>query len=150
MKKLKNMHYKDTVKAFESFSKKHQIIDDYDMSCYVINDAIPLLTNNEQIMDVFYNIYRYGFMAGYKQNSHDVEKKHNKNFYGEHEEYHKKLAALSYYLPFGLHSEYFYRYMVFFLNHSAPEIANWLPIKQKRDFLKTLEEHNSNPESKEE
>ena len=37
------MNYEDAVKAFQSFSKKHPIDDDYDMNTLIINQVKNLL-----------------------------------------------------------------------------------------------------------
>ena len=37
MKKIKNMNYQEAKKSFESFSKKNEIKDSYDMNIQIVN-----------------------------------------------------------------------------------------------------------------
>ena len=80
MKKMKNMNYAESVNAFAKFSQKHSITDDYDMNYQVINDITPLLTNREEFVNALYNIYCYGFMAGYRQKEKEIKKVVDKEF----------------------------------------------------------------------
>lgn len=110
MKKIKNMSIDEARQAFISFSKKHSINDNFDMNYSVINSIKPLLTDNEAIINALYDIFCYGFMAGYKQSEADLKAKVDKRMYSDMQ---RRLLELVYYLPFGYHAEYFYYLMVY-------------------------------------
>lgn len=140
MKKIKNMTYPDFKKSFASFFKRHGINDDFDMSYSVINAAYPLLTDKEAAINVFYDIFRYGFMAGYKQKEKAVNDRTKKHIYNENQ---RKLVELTYYLPFGRSAEYFYTMMALDLHKYGLE--RLLPKKQRKNLeecVKAIERHN--------
>lgn len=140
MKKMKNMNYAESVNAFAKFSQKHSITDDYDMNYQVINDITPLLTNREESVNALYNIYCYGFMAGYKQKEKAVNDHTKKHIYNENQ---RKLVELTYYLPFGRSAEYFYTMMALDLHEYGLE--RLLPKKQRKNLeecVKAIERHN--------
>lgn len=137
MKKIVNMNYEDAVKAFQSFSKKHPIDDDYDMNALVINQIKNLL-DNKNFADIIYNIYCYGFMSGAKQIAVETAKKHDKVFAMSTEKHHKDLVELAYNLPFGTCADYFYTFMVLKLNEEYNGISKLLPAKQRKQFEETV------------
>ena len=112
MKKIKNMNYQEAKKSFESFSKKNEIKDSYDMNIQIVNHIEEAVGKQGILLDAIYDVYCFGFMAGYKQKSEDIEIKHNEHFAGSHEEAHRKLTELAYYLPFGIDAEYLYAFFV--------------------------------------
>lgn len=69
--------------AFESFSKKHNIDDDFDMNCSIINSIKPQLENSEKILDSLYDVFCHGFMAGYKQHEKELKDKCVKQYVSE-------------------------------------------------------------------
>lgn len=145
MKKIKNMTYLDVKKSLASFSKKHSINDDFDMSYSVINAVYPLPTEKEAVINVFYDIFRYGFMAGYKQKEKAVRDHIESHM---HNESQRKLFELAYYLPFGSSAEYFYTMMVLMLHEN--EIEQALPRKQRQDFTECLKAAEQRKEKKQE
>ena len=88
-------------------------------------------------------------MAGYKQKSEDIEIKHNEHFAGSHEEAHRKLTELAYYLPFGLDAEYLYAFSVWKLHYDCPGIEQYLPRKQMKDFLEIVQNGEERKEQSE-
>lgn len=133
MKKIRNMTYEDAKKAFESFLKKHSIDDDFDMNYSIINAVQPLLTDKEALINTFYDVFCYGFMAGYKQKEKEVKDHMESHMFNE---YQRKLVELAYYLPFGIGAEEFYTYVVLRLHHEEGEATEkYLPAKQRKPFV---------------
>ena len=150
MKKIKNMNYQEAKKSFESFSKKNEIKDNYDMNIQIVNHIEEAVGKQGILFDAIYDVYCFGFMAGYKQKSKDFETKHNEHFAGSHEEAHRKLTELAYYLPFGIGSEYLYSFSVLKLHNDCPGIEQRMPRKQMKDFLEIVqksEERNGQGEA---
>lgn len=125
------MTYADFQKGFASFSKKHSINDDFDMNYSVINTVQPLLTDKEAVINAFYDVFRYGFMAGYKQKEKEVKDHMESHMFNDSQ---RKLVELAYYLPFGIGAEEFYAYMVLRLHHDE-NAEKWLPVKQRKSFV---------------
>lgn len=132
MKKIRNMTYDDAKKAFESFSKKHSIDDDFDMNCSIVNSIKPQLISNEKIFDSLYDVFCHGFMAGYKQKEKEVKDHMESHMFNEDQ---RKLVELAYYLPFGKCTEYFYTFMVLTLHSDYEYIERYLPAKQRKPFI---------------
>lgn len=149
MKKIKNMNYQEAKKSFESFSKKNEIKDSYDMNIQIVNHIEEAVGKQGILFDAIYDVYCFGFMAGYKQKSKDFEIKHNENFSGSHEEAHRKLTELAYYLPFGIGSEYLYSFSVLKLHNDYPGIEQRMPRKQMKDFLEIVQKHEERKEQRE-
>lgn len=149
MKKIKNMNYQEAKKSFESFSKKNEIKDSYDMNIQIVNHIEEAVGKQGILFDAIYDVYCFGFMAGYKQKSKDFETKHNEHFAGSHEEAHRKLTELAYYLPFGLDAEYLYAFSVWKLHYDCPGIEQYLPRKQMRDFLEIVQNGEERKEQRE-
>lgn len=59
---------------------------------------------------MLYDLFNYGFMAGYKQAEAEQKAKTDKRMYND---MHRRLLELVYYLPFGYNAEYFYYLMVY-------------------------------------
>lgn len=131
MKKIYNMTYEDARKSFASFSKKHSIKDDFDMNYSIINAVQPLLTDKEAVINTFYDVFCYGFMAGYKQKEKEVKDHMESHMFNDSQ---RKLVELAYYLPFGIGAEEFYIYMVLRLHHDG-NIEKYLPAKQRKPFV---------------
>ena len=106
------MNYQEAKKSFESFSKKNEIKDNYDMNIQIVNHIEEAVGKQGILLDAIYDVYCFGFMAGYKQKSEDFEINQNEHFAGSHEEAHRKLTELAYYLPFGIDAEYLYAFFV--------------------------------------
>ena len=149
MKKIKNMNYQEAKKSFESFSKKNEIKDSYDMNIQIVNHIEEAVGKQGILFDAIYDVYCFGFMAGYKQKSEDFEIKHNEHFAGSHEEAHRKLTELAYYLPFGLDAEYLYSFSVWKLYYDCPGIEQRMPRKQMKDFLEIIQKHEERKEQRE-
>ena len=124
MKKIGNMNYEELNQAFNSFSKKHSIEDDFDLNYNVINAIKPLLTDNEALINALYNLFRYGFMAGYMQNEAD-RKAHF------HDETHRALTELCFNLPFGPYAEYFYSLMCGKIDRPILEYIKSKPVREQ-------------------
>lgn len=149
MKKIKNMNYQEAKKSFESFSKKNEIKDSYDMNIQIVNHIEEAVGKQGILLDAIYDVYCFGFMAGYKQKSEDIEIKHNEHFAGSHEEAHRKLTELAYYLPFGLDAEYLYAFSVWKLHYDCPGIEQYMPKKQMKDFLEIVQNGEERKEQSE-
>lgn len=147
MKKIRNMTYEDAKKAFESFSKKHSIDDDFDMNCSIINSIKPQLTSTEKILDSLYDVFCHGFMSGYKQHENELKEKCAKQYVSEA---HKNLTELAFYLPYGVDAEYFYAFMVHKLYGHNSNLENCLPKKQRDLFIKCCERADQRETKKEE
>ena len=98
MKKICNMNYEEATENFAKFSGKHCISDDYDMSADILS-TINSHLSSEDAANYIYDIFCYGFMAGYKQS--ETDSKQSTKF---HDETHKALTELAYNLPFGYKS----------------------------------------------
>lgn len=132
MKKICNMTYEDARKSFASFSKKHSIKDDFDMNYSIINAVQPLLTDKEAVINTFYDVFCYGFMAGYKQKEKEVKDHMESHMFNESQ---RKLVELAYYLPFGKGAEYFYTFMALKLHYDYEQLETFLPAKQHKPFI---------------
>ena len=132
MKKIRNMTYEDARNSFDSFSKKHSIKDDFDMNYSIINAAQSLLTDKEAVINTFYDVFCYGFMAGYKQKEKEVKDHMESHMFNESQ---RKLVELAYYLPFGSCAEYFYTFMVLTLHSDYEYLESFLPAKQRKSFI---------------
>lgn len=147
MKKIRNMTYEDAKKAFESFSKKHSIDDDFDMNSSIINSIKPQLISNEKIFDSLYDVFCHGFMAGYKQHEKELKEKCAKQYVSEA---HRNLSELAFYLPYGVSAEYFYSFIVFTLRSYGSNLEKCLPKKQRDLFTKYCEEAEQRQEKRNE
>lgn len=112
MKKIKNMTIDEARQAFSKFEAKHPRNDDFDMNGLQINQFSELFerANKEDFASLLYDLFNYGFMAGYKQSEADLKAKVDKRMYSDMQ---RRLLELVYYLPFGYRAEYFYYLMVY-------------------------------------
>lgn len=65
------MNYKSLIQASNKFIKKHEIKDEYDLVFSVLREAENELLRAEAT-DVLYNMFRFGFIAGYLQTVEDI------------------------------------------------------------------------------
>ena len=65
------MNYKSLIQASNKYIKKHEIKDEYDLVFSVLKEAENELLRAESI-DVLYNMFRFGFIAGYLQTVEDI------------------------------------------------------------------------------
>lgn len=114
MKKIKNMTAAETKEAFTKWEAKHTRLDDFEFNAAQIGNYKELfrLADNESIIDLLYDLFNYGFMAGYKQAEAEQKAKIDKRV---KDDMHRRLLELVYYLPFGYKAEYFYYMMSYLL-----------------------------------
>lgn len=114
MKKVKNMNIDEARQACAKFEAKHPRNDDLDMSSLLLSQCgeISRGTDREAISTMLYDLFNYGFMAGYKQSEADLKTKIDKRV---KDDMHRKLLELVFYLPFGYRAEYFYCMMSLFI-----------------------------------
>ena len=69
MKKIKNMTAAEAKQAFTKWEAKHPRHDDFDFNAAQIGNYKELFrqADRESIIDLIYDLFNYGFMAGYKQ-----------------------------------------------------------------------------------
>ena len=69
MKKIKNLTAAEAKEAFTKWEVKHPRHDDFDFNSTQIGNYKELfrLADRESIIDLIYDLFNYGFMAGYKQ-----------------------------------------------------------------------------------
>ena len=93
--------------AFTKWEVKHPRHDDFDFNSAQIGNYKELfrLADIESIIDLIYDLFNYGFMAGYKQSEAEQKAKIDKRV---KDDMHRRLLELVYYLPFGYRAEYFY------------------------------------------
>lgn len=65
------MNYKSLIQASNKFIKKHEIKDEYDLVFSVLKEAKNALLS-EGAIDVLYNMFRFGFVAGYHQAAEEI------------------------------------------------------------------------------
>lgn len=114
MKKIKNMTAAEAKQAFTKWEAKHPRHDDFDFNAAQIGNYKELFkqADRESIIDLIYDLFNYGFMAGYKQSEVEQKAKIDKRV---KDDMHRKLLELVYYLPFGYRAEYFYCMMSYLL-----------------------------------
>lgn len=114
MKKIENMNFKEAKEAFSKWEAKHPRLDDFDFNSAQIGNYKELfrLADRESIIDLIYDLFNYGFMAGYKQSEAERKAKIDKRV---KDDMHRHLLELVYYLPFGYKAEYFYYMMSYLL-----------------------------------
>lgn len=114
MKKIENMNFKEAKEAFSKWEAKHPRLDGFDMSGLSFTQCgeIARGTDREATATMLYDLFNYGFMAGYKQAEAEQKAKVNKRV---NDDMHRKLLELVYYLPFGYRAEYFYCMMSYLL-----------------------------------
>ena len=69
MKKIKNMNFQEAKEAFSKWEAKHPRLDDFDMGGLTLTQCgeIARGADREAISTMLYDLFNYGFMAGYKQ-----------------------------------------------------------------------------------
>ena len=89
-------------------------LDDFDMGGLTLTQCgeIARGIDREAIPTMLYDLFNYGFMAGYKQAEAKQKAKIDKRMYND---MHRRLLELVYYLPFGYKAEYFYCMMSYLL-----------------------------------
>lgn len=114
MKKIKNMNIEEAKAVYLKFEAKHPRNDDFDMSGLQIGQYEELFNkaDKEAFVSLLYDLFNYGFMAGYKQSEADLKTKIDKRV---KDDMHRRLLELIYYLPFGYRAEYFYCMMSYLL-----------------------------------
>lgn len=114
MKKIKNMNFQEAKEAFSKWEAKHPRLDDFDMGGLTLTQCgeIARGADREAISTMLYDLFNYGFMAGYKQSEAEQKAKIDKRV---KDDMHRKLLELVYYLPFGYRTEYFYYMMSYLL-----------------------------------
>lgn len=126
---------------------KHSINDDFDMNYSVINAVQPLLTDKEAVINTFYDVFCYGFMAGYKQKEKEVKDHMESHMFNDSQ---RKLVELAYYLPFGKRAEYFYIFMVLILHSDYEHLEHFLPAKQRKLFIECYKASEQRQEKRDE
>lgn len=96
MKKIKNMNITNMKTAFSSFEKKHHIQEDFDANPDVLRESIDALTDLSNASNILYDLFCYGFMAGYKQANADNKANFKKHTYSDE---HRQIIELIYRLP---------------------------------------------------
>lgn len=114
MKKIKNMTAAEAKQAFTKWETKHPRHNDFDFNATQIGNYKELFiqADRESIIDLIYDLFNYGFMAGYRQAETELKAKVNKRV---KDDMHRRLLELVYYLPFGYRAEYFYCMMSYLL-----------------------------------
>ena len=118
MKKIENMNFQEAKEAFSKWEAKHPRLDGFDMGGLVLTQCgeIARGTDREATATMLYDLFNYGFMAGYKQAEAEQKAKVNKRV---KDDMHRKLLELVYYLPFGCKAEYFYCMMSHLLSEDC-------------------------------
>lgn len=114
MKKIENMNFKEAKEAFSKWEAKHPRLDGFDMSGLSFTQCgeIARGVDREAIATMLYDLFNYGFMAGYKQSEAELKAKIDKRV---KDDMHRRLLELVYYLPLGYKAEYFYCMMSYLL-----------------------------------
>lgn len=114
MKKIENMNFKEAKEAFSKWEAKHPRLDGFDMSGLSFTQCgeIARGADREATATMLYDLFNYGFMAGYKQSEAERKAKIDKRV---KDDMHRHLLELVYYLPFGYKAEYFYYMMSYLL-----------------------------------
>ena len=114
MKKIENMNFQEAKEACFKWEAKHPRLDGFDMGGLVLTqcEEITRGTDREATATMLYDLFNYGFMAGYKQSEAELKAKIDKRV---KDDMHRRLLELVYYLPFGYKAEYFYCMMSYLL-----------------------------------
>lgn len=77
MKKIENMNFKEAKEAFSKWEAKHPRLDSFDMGGLVLVQCgeIARGTDREATATMLYDLFNYGFMAGYKQSEAELKAK---------------------------------------------------------------------------
>ena len=139
MKKIKNLTAAEAKEAFTKWEVKHPRHDDFDFNSAQIGNYKKLfrLADRESIIDLIYDLFNYGFMAGYKQSEADLKTKIDKRV---KDDMHRRLLELVYYLPFGYHAEHFYYFMVYSFE-SDDVLETFYPRRIAKPAIEIREQH---------
>lgn len=137
MKKIKNMSIDEARQAFFKFDTKHKRKDDFDMNILQIHQYDELLqkASKEDLTSLLYDLFNYGFMAGYKQSESDLKAKIDDHMYSDTQ---RQLLEFVYYLPFGRHAELFYHFMIY--HFKDDELEALLPNRIAKPALAVKKE----------
>lgn len=144
MKKIKNMNFQEAKTAFSKWEAKHPRHDDFDMSGLLFAQCgeITREADRESIATMLYDLFNYGFMAGYKQSEADLKAKIDNRIYND---MHRRLLELVFYLPFGYDANYYYHIMVYGL---PEDVISMLPSRQSKPILAIRAEAEAKEERK--
>lgn len=108
------MNFQEAKEACSKWEAKHPRLDGFDMGGLVLTqcEEITRGTDREATATMLYDLFNYGFMAGYKQSEAELKAKIDKRV---KDDMHRRLLELVYYLPFGYKAEYFYCMMSYLL-----------------------------------
>ncbi|MDE6829021.1 MAG: hypothetical protein K2P34_01595 [Lachnospiraceae bacterium] len=135
MKKIKNMTAAEAKEAFTKWEVKHPRHDDFDFNSAQIGNYKELfrLADRESIIDLIYDLFNYGFMAGYKQAESEQKAKIDKRVKND---MHRKLLEMVYFLPLGIHANFFYTFMVRYIGKE--ELEYLFPKKIAKPALEII------------
>ncbi len=139
MKKIENMNFQEAKEAFTKWEAKHPRLDGFDMGGLVLTQCgeITKGIDREAIATMLYDLFNYGFMAGYKQAEAEQKAKIDKRV---KDDMHRRLLELVYYLPFGYHAEYFYYFMVYSFE-SDDVLETFYPRRIAKPAIEIREQH---------
>lgn len=155
MKKIENMTFQEAKEAFSKWEAKHPRLDGFDMSGLSFTQCgeIARGIDREATATMLYDLFNYGFMAGYKQAEAEQKAKVNKRV---NDDMHRKLLELVYYLPFGYKAEYFYYMMSYLLPEDCLYLMPnritkpMLEIRAEREDRKAKEAETESEQTEEE
>ena len=135
MKKIKNLTAAEAKEAFTKWEVKHPRHDDFDFNSAQIGNYKELfrLADRESIIDLIYDLFNYGFMAGYKQAESEQKAKIDKRVKND---MHRKLLEMVYFLPLGIHANFFYTFMVRYIGKE--ELEYLFPKKIAKSALEII------------
>lgn len=112
MKHICNMTVPEVKQTFDKWEEKHCTSEKFEMGGLQLTRYAELLerANREELLNLISDIFNHGFMCGYKQAETDQKSKIDKRI---HDDTHRRLLELVYYLPLGYHADFFYRLMIF-------------------------------------
>ena len=88
-------------------------------------------TDREATATMLYDLFNYGFMAGYKQAETEQKAKIDKRV-----KVHRKLLEMVYFLPLGIHANFFYTFMVRYIGKE--ELEYLFPKKIAKPALEII------------
>lgn len=135
MKKIENMNFKEAKEAFSKWEAKHPRLDGFDMSGLLFTQCgeIARGADREAIATMLYDLFNYGFMAGYKQAEAEQKAKIDKRV---KDDMHRKLLEMVYFLPLGIHANFFYTFMVRYIGKE--ELEYLFPKKIAKSALEII------------
>ena len=135
MKKIENMNFTEAKEAFSKWEAKHPRLDNFDMGGLVLVQCgeIARGTDREATATMLYDLFNYGFMAGYKQAEAEQKAKIDKRV---KDDMHRKLLEMVYFLPLGIHANFFYTFMVRYIGKE--ELEYLFPKKIAKSALEII------------